>query len=468
MRTSMWLTRGTVVGLATAATLSWTVLSFGQEKQPGERPSQGHPAQPTAHERETAGGVGASGGGMTAEQAAALIQSSKQSLADSISAAEKHCGGKAVRAECCYRSAAAGGTENGTGGRVCRVTVVVGDNRLVEATVDTESGKVIDQHDVAMVGSPGMGRMQSSGRQSEFAMAERWQKASDLRGKRVTNDKGEDLGRLEDIVTDANSGRILYGVLSFGGFLGLGDKYFAIPWASLELSGDAKALVLNVDRDRLIHAEGFPRDHWPNFADEQFATNTYKYYDQTPPGQTRTTGAELASDANRTNDAQRGTDAKRPADGNRAARADEARPGTSESYRARWNERMTSWEKASDLSGRDVRTADTSDVGKLTDLAIDPDGGRILYGVLAYRGKLFAIPWSALTLSSDKKHLVLNADKDLLSNEMAFTKDTWPNLADSRVAMQLYEHYRVEPYWTPQRGGEDGTANRNADGMEHR
>ena len=49
-------------------------------------------------------------------------------------------------------------------------------------------------------------------------------------GSKVVNQQGEDLGTIEDIVVDVDVGRIAYAVLSFGGFLGMGDKYFAIPW----------------------------------------------------------------------------------------------------------------------------------------------------------------------------------------------------------------------------------------------
>jgi sporulation protein YlmC with PRC-barrel domain len=103
----------------------------------------------------------------------------------------------------------------------------------------------------------------------DFSIPRRSQKATDLMGKKVVNGSNENLGKLEDIVVDAHSGRILYGVLSFGGFLGMGDKLFAIPWESLELPADAKDVVLNVNKDRLKNAEGFDKSHWPNFADEQ-------------------------------------------------------------------------------------------------------------------------------------------------------------------------------------------------------
>lgn len=108
---------------------------------------------------------------------------------------------------------------------------------------------------------------------------ERWQKATDLVGKTVRNPQtNEDLGTLNDIVIDPDTGRIIYGVLSFGGFLGLGDELFAIPWGSLELASDYKAINLSVDKERLKNAEGFDEQHWPNMADQRWAAKTHDYY----------------------------------------------------------------------------------------------------------------------------------------------------------------------------------------------
>lgn len=106
----------------------------------------------------------------------------------------------------------------------------------------------------------------------------RCQRARELIGKEVRNPQGSTLGNLKEIVLDADSGRILYGVLSFGGILGLGDKWFAIPWRSLELNSDSKTLVLAVDKDRLKEAEGFDKNHWPNVADERWAAAVHDYY----------------------------------------------------------------------------------------------------------------------------------------------------------------------------------------------
>jgi sporulation protein YlmC with PRC-barrel domain len=101
-------------------------------------------------------------------------------------------------------------------------------------------------------------------------------------GSSVVNANYEDLGRIEDLVLDANAGRIAYAVLSFGGFLGLGDKYFAIPWNKFEFHLAEKRVVLNVDKKLLEKAPGFDKDNWPNMADSTWGTSIYKHYGLAP------------------------------------------------------------------------------------------------------------------------------------------------------------------------------------------
>jgi sporulation protein YlmC with PRC-barrel domain len=383
--------------------LGFGALALAQSDQPGDRATA------------RSGTVSS----MTTPQVAALMKNTKHSLADSVATAERHCNGRAVRAEC-WRGADAG--------PICVITLLVGDNRLVEATVNTQSGEIVSQRDVNTLRFVGVIH-DGAADSSDFALARRWQKATDLMGKKVANAAGEDLGQIKDIVVDPSSGRILYGVLSFGGLLGLGDKLFAIPWPSVRLADDGKAFVLHIEKDRLKNADGFAKDRWPDFADEQFATATYAYYDQTPYWRS-----------------EAGRDVQLAAD---------SRSGARDSYRHRWNLRTTAWQKTSDLCGKKVRSVQTDDIGKLSDLAIDPDTGRILYGILSFRGKLFAIPWSALSLNSEAKHFVLNTDKERLTDAVSFSNDQWPNLVEPQWAADTYTHYNVEPFWdgpTPQPG----------------
>ncbi len=106
--------------------------------------------------------------------------------------------------------------------------------------------------------------------------------ASTLEGDTVVNSSGEDLGKIEAIMLDVAAGRIAYAVLSFGGFLGLGSKYFAIPWSAFTLDAGKKRFILGVSRDRLENAPGFDKDHWPSMVDPTWAMQVHEYYDVTP------------------------------------------------------------------------------------------------------------------------------------------------------------------------------------------
>jgi len=106
--------------------------------------------------------------------------------------------------------------------------------------------------------------------------------ADTLTGDKVVNLNKEDLGKIEHLMVDLASGRIAYAVLSFGGFLGMGDKLFAIPWNSLTVDTVQKRFVLNVDKALLERAPGFDKDHWPNMADPAWRAGVYSYYGAKP------------------------------------------------------------------------------------------------------------------------------------------------------------------------------------------
>jgi hypothetical protein len=103
-----------------------------------------------------------------------------------------------------------------------------------------------------------------------------------LIGSEVVNAHNENLGTIEDLVIDAAAGRIAYAVLSFGGFLGMGDKYFAIPWNAFHFNLAEKRVVLNLDKKQLENAPGFDKNNWPNLADSTWGTSIYKHYGYAP------------------------------------------------------------------------------------------------------------------------------------------------------------------------------------------
>ena len=106
--------------------------------------------------------------------------------------------------------------------------------------------------------------------------------ATTLIGDDVRNNRGEDLGKLEEIMLDLDQGRVAYAVLSFGGFLGLGDKLFAVPWEALEVDTENKAIVFNVPKERLEQAPGFDKDNWPDTNDREWLAEIHSFYGYDP------------------------------------------------------------------------------------------------------------------------------------------------------------------------------------------
>ena len=106
--------------------------------------------------------------------------------------------------------------------------------------------------------------------------------ADTLTGNKVVNFQKEDLGKIEHLMIDLERGRIAYAVLSFRGFMGMGDKLFAIPWSALALDTVEKRFILNVDKELLKRAPGFDKDNWPNMADQAWGAKVFTYYGAKP------------------------------------------------------------------------------------------------------------------------------------------------------------------------------------------
>lgn len=106
--------------------------------------------------------------------------------------------------------------------------------------------------------------------------------ADTLIGNDVYNMDDEDIGDIKEIMLDVRSGKVGYAVLSFGGFLSMGEKLFAVPWNALTLDAEHKRFRLNVEKERLKNAPGFDKDHWPDMADETWAKQIHTYYGTKP------------------------------------------------------------------------------------------------------------------------------------------------------------------------------------------
>jgi sporulation protein YlmC with PRC-barrel domain len=228
-------------------------------------------------------------------------------------------------------------------------------------------------------------------------------KSNDLIGVDVYNAQGEKLGTLESLIVEVHSGKIRYGVVGAGGFLGIGEKFFTVPWQSLQVQYDASLqknqIGWNVDKARLEQAPHFERGNWPNFDDATMASNIDTFY---------------------------GVQQRRPAT-------------------------LSPARRIQDFVSITVRNQQGDDLGKVEEVVVNPQAGTVQYAALSFGGflgfgeKLFAVPWAQLQLHEDQKShnfvAEVNVQKQSLEKAPSFDKDHWPDFADPHWSRDVDLHY---------------------------
>lgn len=105
---------------------------------------------------------------------------------------------------------------------------------------------------------------------------------SSLTGDSIQNEKDETLGSVHDIMLDCNSGKVAYVVMSSGGFLGMGNRLFAIPMTALKLDKKNECLRMDACKETFDEADGFDKDNWPDMANREWETQIHSRYNATP------------------------------------------------------------------------------------------------------------------------------------------------------------------------------------------
>ncbi|MDW5549508.1 PRC-barrel domain-containing protein [Methanosarcina sp.] len=243
--------------------------------------------------------------------------------------------------------------------------------------------------------------------------------ASTLKGDKVVNAAGEDIGKIEELMIDLRDGRLAYVVMSFGGFLGLGDKLFAIPWQAFRLKLHDHAFILDVPKDVLEKAEGFDKDNWP-ITSREWVSTLYSYYGYQPYWQPRVPEEVESQRMART----RGTSSERE---------------------------NPDFLSADTLKGDKVVDKSGKDIGKIEEFMIDLQDGKVGYVVVSHGGflglgnKLFAIPWDALSLRLHEHAFALNVSNETFDKAEGFDKDNWPLTREE--LSRTYSYYGYQPYW---------------------
>jgi len=234
-------------------------------------------------------------------------------------------------------------------------------------------------------------------------------KASQLIGCAITNSEQQKLGAIQDIVLDGRNHQIAYAVVGYGGFLGLGEKYFAMPWSvfTIEPNGTDRgpAVRLDLDAETLTAAPGFDKGKWPDMANASWAKHVDEYY--------------AAHDAEPTQPAKPAPKGSAP-DGTSGV----DRPPTSPKFVHRRLSRMIGMRV---VDPQHAALADVEDL--VVDLhAATVDGVLLSFGgVLGIGESLALVPASALTLDVERQAFVFPCTPKQLA-AMALPDGKWPAL----------------------------------------
>lgn len=107
-------------------------------------------------------------------------------------------------------------------------------------------------------------------------------KASTIKGEAIRNAQNDKVGKVDDLVFDATSGRSAFVVISFGGFLGINDTLVPLPWDMFQVGTDGKLFAGNITKDQLKNAPRFQKNDWAELKDPAFGPRVYQHYGRQP------------------------------------------------------------------------------------------------------------------------------------------------------------------------------------------
>ena len=102
--------------------------------------------------------------------------------------------------------------------------------------------------------------------------------AEKVTGTSVYNRQDEKLGSVYDVMLNKSSGQVAYAIMSFGGFLGMGESYHPLPWRALTYDTRLDGYVVDIDRRRLEAAPTYTASDEPNWADRSYGQRVDSYY----------------------------------------------------------------------------------------------------------------------------------------------------------------------------------------------
>lgn len=267
-------------------------------------------------------------------------------------------------------------SQQASGSLYAIVTCVTGNAMANDVIIDLEVNKVVGMRTVTA-----SSESDSWGDQSDAnSRPGRLVRASDLMDADIRNAQGNDVGDIDDLAINPESNHVVYGVLSRGGVIGIGESHYAIPTSELEGLRNGR-LMVNLTDDDFEGRDGFDNDNWPRKADAELET----VWNPEP---------SYAEDAKKI-------------------------------------------VKASDIIGSDIESRDGEEMGEITDLVLDPRTGVIEYAIIKSDRGDMPIPMAALKIDGER-HVVQLSQAQLRTRPL-IDPNREPDWSDAKWNRSLHE-----------------------------
>lgn len=232
-----------------------------------------------------------------------------------------------------------------------------------------------------------------------------------LMGIEVQHPKGNTLGYIEDAVLTPSRDRISYALLSSGGFMGVSDKRFAIPWSAFEFNASNNLLLLPVEQQTLKDTAGLSKDEWPEVGDARWAKIAAEY---------------------------------------RGEKLETEKPSVASSETRAGSKGFTT-RRLSKLIGTEVYNRNAEHLGEIENVVFASPLGSVEFAVISVdtpgvtvNPKYSAVPWGSLLIRPRLGTALLNAERQTLT-ALAFEDDAYPNLADPSMSQRIRSAFNVNP-----------------------
>lgn len=106
--------------------------------------------------------------------------------------------------------------------------------------------------------------------------------AAKVDGTAVYNTQGDRLGDIHDVMIDKQTGRVAYAIMSFGGFLGIGEKYHPLPWNTLKYDTSLGGYIVGLTKDQLEGGPAYDEADEPEWGNRDYEKRVHDYYGVPP------------------------------------------------------------------------------------------------------------------------------------------------------------------------------------------